>query len=85
MIFHGFLTVLVFASAIIFPWPLTAVLAVTAAFFEPLIPLAAGLFMDAVYYAPASGTLPLFALSGLVLTVAILLVQRRLRVGTMSK
>ena len=61
---RGILTLLTFISTVLFPWPLTVLLALAVSLFEPLVPLAAGLFADTLYYAPQSGTAPIFTLRG---------------------
>lgn len=76
------LTLASFVSAVFFPWPLTAVLALAAARAEPLVPLAAGIFADTLYYAPSSGGLPLFALGGAAATFGALFLRSRLRAAT---
>ena len=77
MIRNGILTIATFVSTILFPWPLTALLAVIASFFEPLVPLAAGLFADTLYFVPGTGW-PVYTLWGLALTVVALFVRSRL-------
>jgi hypothetical protein len=52
------LTIAAFVSAVLFPWPLTALLSVGAAYFEPLVPLAVGIFADTLYYAPQASRFP---------------------------
>ena len=52
---RGILTSLTFISTVLFPWPLTVLLALAISLFEPLVPLAAGLFADTLYHAPQSG------------------------------
>lgn len=79
MIRNGILTISSFVSALLFPWPLTVLLALVASFFEPLVPLAVGIFADSLYYAPHAGALPLFTLYGLALSVIATLVRKRLR------
>lgn len=81
MMKNGLLTVSSLVSVILFPWPLSALLAVAAAFFEPLVPLAAGIFADTLYWAPGSGALPLFSLYGLVVSIAAVFVRDRVRAG----
>ncbi len=81
MIRNGILTVATFVSVVLFPWPLSVLLALVASLFEPLVPLAAGLFADALYYAPSAGRMPVFALYGLALTLAAVFVRSRLRAG----
>lgn len=61
--------ILPFASAVFFPWPLTALLALGATYYEPLVPLAVGIFADTLYFAPGSG-FPVWSALGLVATVA---------------
>ncbi len=82
---RGLLTIGTFISAVLFPWPLTAALALAAALFEPLVPLAAGLFVDTLYYAPAAHTLPLFALFGAVATALAFFVRSRLEPGIIDR
>ncbi len=79
MIQSGLLTLSTFVSAIFFPWPFTAFLALIASFFEPLVPLSVGLFADTLYYDPQAGTLPVFTLYGLALSIIIVLVRTKLR------
>lgn len=76
---RGTLTIFTFVSTILFPWPLTAILAIVASVFEPLVPLAAGLFADTLYYAPQSGAIPLFTLCGALLTIVAFFVRSRLK------
>jgi len=78
---RGLMTLLTLASAVAFPWPLTAFLAIIVAPFEPLVPIAAGLFADTLYWTPGSGFLPFFTLSGAVLTVVSFFVRSRLSTG----
>jgi hypothetical protein len=73
------LTLASFASAFLFPWPLTALLALAAASWEPLAPLAAGILLDALYWTPAAGAWPYATLAGLLATVAAYFVRGRLR------
>lgn len=74
-------TPLAFLSAIFFPWPLTVCIALGVALFEPLLPLAVGLFVDVLYFVPHGFSLPLFTLGGALVTVAALLVRSRLQAG----
>ena len=76
---RGILTIASFVSVIFFPWPLTALLALAVSVLEPLVPLAVGLFADALYYTPSAGTLPLATLSGVAATTLMLFVRSRLR------
>lgn len=78
----GALTLFTFVSVAFFPWPLTALLALATAFTEPLVPLAAGLFADTLYYTPSAHAWPLFAPVGAAVTVVAFLVRSRLRTGT---
>jgi hypothetical protein len=85
MIRNGILTVSSFISVVLFPWPLSALLALVAAFFEPLVPVAAGLFADTLYYAPQAGAWPVFTLYGLVVSSVIVLVRSRLSTGIIGE
>jgi hypothetical protein len=81
----GFLVVLAFVSAVLFPWPLTGLLSFAIAPFEPLVPLALGLVLDALYFAPEAKVLPLFTLCGGVITIVAYLVRKRLRLTALQK
>lgn len=85
MIRNGLLTLSTFVSIILFPWPLSALLAVVTSFFEPLVPIAAGIFADTLYWAPGAGALPTFTLYGLILSVITVLVRSRLSAGIIGK
>lgn len=78
---RGSLTVLTFISTVFLPWPFTALLALSASVFEPLVPLAAGLFADTLYYTPQAGILPLFTFAGALLTAVAFFVRNRLKTG----
>ncbi len=79
MMQSGLLTLSTFVSVIFFPWPFTAFLVLIASFFEPLVPLSVGLFVDTLYYDPQAGALPVFTLYGLALSIIIVLVRTQLR------
>lgn len=79
------LTLAPFLSAMLFPWPLTVLLALAASFFEPLVPLAVGLFADTLYFAPRSGALPLATLYGALATLLAFVVRARLKTGSMGE
>lgn len=72
-------------SAAIFPWPLAAVITLASSALEPLLPLAAGLFADVLYYEPRAGAFPLFTIGGAVATVLAYIVRNRLRTGTIEE
>ncbi|OGG76252.1 hypothetical protein A2950_02260 [Candidatus Kaiserbacteria bacterium RIFCSPLOWO2_01_FULL_55_19] len=76
---RGLITLLAFISALFFPWPLTALLAIIAAMREPLVPLALGIFVDTLYYVPSALSLPLSTLLGALVTVLAFFVHSRLR------
>ncbi len=67
-----------FFSAMFFPWPYTMCLALGIAVFEPLVPLAAGLFVDTLYYVP-HGSLPYFTFGGALVTIIAFLVRSQLK------
>lgn len=75
---RGTLTLITFISVVFFPWPLTAFLTLVSALSIPLLPLAIGIFFDTLYYVPQTGLLPLFTLSGAILTALALFVRSRL-------
>ncbi len=78
-------TLLAFLSALFFPWPLTAGIALGMAVYEPLVPFAAGVFMDTLYYVPHSGAWPLFSLSGALVTIVAFSVRGRLKAGIIER
>lgn len=78
---QAFLTVSTLLSALYFPWPFTALLALLSAPSEPLTPLAAGLLIDTLYYTPASQSYPLATLLGALATGLAWFVRTRLRTG----
>ncbi len=82
---RGILTLLAFVSAILFPWPFTALLALGLSPFDPLVPLALGLFADTLYYTPQAGTFPLFTVYGAVATVLAFLVRSRLKTSIIGE
>lgn len=84
MIKSGLLTVSTFVSVVLFPWPFTALLALATSLSEPLVPLAAGLFADTLYYAPQAGGLPVFTLYGAAISLIAVFVRRWLRASIMS-
>ena len=82
---RGVLTILSFLSAVLFPWPMTALLALVTSLFEPLVPLAVGLFADTLYYAPQAGALPVFTLYGAFATVIAFVVRSRLKASSIMR
>ncbi len=82
---RGILTSLTFISTVLFPWPLSVLLALCASLFEPLVPLAAGLFADTLYYVPQAGVLPLFTLGGGALTIIAFFVRDRLKTSIIGR
>ena len=81
---RGILTLGTFISVIFFPWPLTASFALIASFGEPLVPLAAGLFADTLYYSPQVNIVPFFTLFGALATGGALFVRSRMRTSTIG-
>ena len=82
---RGLLTLLTFVSTVFFPWPLTVLLALGLSLFEPLVPLAAGIFADTLYYAPQAGALPLFTVYGALVTALAFFVRSRLKTGIIGR
>lgn len=77
----GILTLLSFLSALFLPWVCTVLIACAGALVEPLLPLAAGLFTDVLYYAPGTYSLPLATLGGAAVTGIAFFVRTRVRPG----
>lgn len=78
-------TLSVFFSALLFPWPLTACLALGLSVFEPWVPLAAGLFVDTLFYTPHGTFVPLFTLVGVCVTAVSFFVRSRLKTGSIEE
>lgn len=75
---RGLLTISTFISVIFFPWPFSALLAIGTSLMEPLVPLAAGIFADTLYYSSHTAKFPVFALYGLAATLLAFFVRSRL-------
>lgn len=82
---RGILTFSTFASVVLFPWPLAVLLTLSVSFLEPLVPLAAGIFADVLYYAPQAHFAPVFTIYGAFVTGLIYLVRSRLSTGIIEK
>ncbi|HEY4501005.1 MAG TPA: hypothetical protein VJI70_01925 [Candidatus Paceibacterota bacterium] len=82
---RGILTLLTFASTVLLPWPITALLALAVAPLEPLVPFATGLFADTLYFIPQSGGFPLFTFYGAVITAVAFFVRSRLKTGIIGE
>jgi len=80
-----FLAVFTFVSLLFFPWPFSAVLALVSLLFIPLLPLAAGIVADSLFYTPNIGALPLFTLYGAIATGIAFFVRSRLSAGIIGK
>lgn len=82
---RGILTLSTLASVILFPWPLSVLLALASAIVEPLVPLAVGIFADTLYYTPQARALPLFTICGAVVTIIAFLVRSQLSKGIIRR
>jgi hypothetical protein len=81
---RGLLTFFTLASTILFPWPFTVFLALISTPFEPLVPLAAGLFADTLYFS-SPATLPVFTLCGALATALAFFVRSQLKTGIIGR
>jgi hypothetical protein len=82
---RGLSTALAFISALLFPWPLTVLIALGLAVFEPLVPLAVGIFADTLYYTPHAGVLPWFVIFGGVFTMLAFFVRSQLKTSIIGR
>jgi hypothetical protein len=82
---RGLFTLLSFISVILFPWLLTVLLTLGVSIFEPLVPLAIGIFADTLYYTPQAGALPLFAIYGAIVTALSFLVRSQLKTSIIGR
>lgn len=72
-------SVLVLVSSLYLPWQCTAVLAIVAGMWDPIVPLAAGILIDTLYAVPTAHVYPLASLAGAAATALLFLVRRQLR------
>ncbi len=72
-------------SPLFFPWPFVALVALGMALFEPLVPLATGLCIDALYYVPQTGWLPIGTIAGGAATMVAFLVRSRLKTDSIGE
>jgi hypothetical protein len=63
-------------SPILFPFWFSVGIVGVASFFSPSVPLAVGLFADAVYYVPGVYGFPLYSVVGGMLTVSLIFIHR---------
>lgn len=75
----GALTILALLSVVALPWQLATVIALAAGTMVPLMPLACGLFAEALYWTPRLSLLPFFALSGALATTLLYFVRGRIK------
>lgn len=78
-------TLFIFFSALFFPWPLTACLALAISLFEPWVPVAVGLFVDTLFYVPHGASIPLYTLSGALVTIVSFFVRSRLKTSSIEE
>ena len=79
------LSILTLLSVFFFPWPVTMLVALGVSVFEPLVPLAAGLLVDVLYFQVHGFSLPVFTLLGAGLSIAAWLVRGRLKTGSIRE
>lgn len=82
---RGLFTLLSFISVILFPWLLTVLLTLGVSIFEPLVPLAIGIFADTLYYTPQAGALPLFTIYGAIVTALSFFVRSQLKTSIIGR
>ena len=82
---RGAFTLGTFLFVIFLPWPFAALLALAGAAYVPLLPLAAGIFADTLYWTSRVSVLPLFTLCGAVVALTAFLVRVRLKAGIIGK
>ena len=82
---RGALTVTAMAGVILFPWPLAALLALAAGWYEPFVPFAGGILADALYYSAHAARLPWFTIGGAAASMLAVFVRSRLSAGTIGE
>lgn len=73
-----------FLSVFLFPWQLWVGILFALSPFEPILPLAVGVFADTLYYAPHGSFFPVYTLFGAGLTSIALFVRSRLKTSIME-
>lgn len=79
---RGVFTFCTLVAAVIFPWPLTALLVLSMTSLEPLLPLAAGIIYDSLYFTPHTYAFPLATVYGAGVALFASVVHSRLRKGS---
>ena len=82
---RGVIAIFALVSAFVFPWAFTAGIALVAALWIPLLPLAVGLLLDILYYAPHAHWFPLGTVLGAVVTLLAHIVRTRLKAGIIDR
>lgn len=82
---RGALTVAAMGGVVLFPWPLAALLALCAGWYEPFVPFAAGVLADALYYTVHTARLPWFTVFGALASALAVFVRSRLAAGTIGE
>ena len=80
-----FITILTLTAVLFLPWQFSAAIALVSSPFIPLLPLAAGLFADTLYYSSKTEIVPLFTLYGALVTTIVFIVRNRLSAGIIKK
>jgi hypothetical protein len=81
---RGIVSICSLISVVLFPWQIAALIALGAAFVEPLVPFAMGLLIDTLYFMPQGVKLPLFTLGGALVSLVASVVHSRLRTSTID-
>jgi hypothetical protein len=86
MLFALLMTGGALASLFVLPWQVAALLALIAAPFLPLAPVAVGLLADTLYLAPSASlhTLPVWTIAGIAVAVIALFVRRNVEARIMT-
>lgn len=78
------LVLLAFAAPFLFPWPLAALLAFSAAFVLPLYGILAGVLIDILYYTPGGASWPIVTVLSVVGAVLSILMHRFVKARIMG-
>lgn len=84
MMRNALLTLGTLLSVIFLPWVCTALLAIVSALSLPLLPLAAGILFDVLYWTPRA-SFPIASVLGAVVSAAAFLVRMRFRAGIIGR
>ncbi|MEK7079724.1 MAG: hypothetical protein AAB901_00350 [Patescibacteria group bacterium] len=78
------LIILTFVAPFFFPWQITLIIVLGAAFFVPILGLFAGVLTDVLYYVPSAAPMPVATIIGVFIFLLGLVVQEFVKTRIMG-